>query len=298
MLESDRTRNQASSEPLVTAIIPTYNSMTGTKNIGKTLESLLDQTYQNVEILVIDNFSTDGTLEVCKKYPISFFRLKANRSEARNFGISTMRGDYVLFVDSDHILTRTVVEDCVNQALRFGASCAVVPISFVSSRTVRIDCSVMRNVNFELQLGRRSFMLFFSKTLTKQVTFPKSVELYEDTIFASRAIKSKSKISKIDSIVYHVEDGSVSNLILRSWNYGKKIRSTIREIGLKDSVALTLDLSPIGLRKLARLVSILSKNPSPLKIGFYFLLYSALKHLSFGISFYLSLLQRAEVDHS
>ena len=140
-------------EQLVSVIIPTYNSMTGTKNVENTLKSILDQTYRNVEILVIDNFSNDDTHRVCMNYPVRFYFLRGNRSKARNFGLERMRGVYALFVDSDHVLTKTVIDDCVAMTKYSHADCAIIPISFVSRGTARINCSQMRNMDFRLGLG-------------------------------------------------------------------------------------------------------------------------------------------------
>jgi len=293
MPDGNKFETNVASKPLVSIIIPTFNSMTGTKNINKTLKSLMEQTYRNIEILVIDNFSSDTTCEVCKNYPIRFFRLNGNRSEARNYGISRMRGDYVLFVDSDHILTPKVVEGCVNQTLCFNADCVIVPVRFVSNRKAHVDCSEMRNLEFRLELGMQTFILFFSRNLIQSIRFPESVELGEDMIFSSRALKNKPTVSKIRSVIYHVEDGSVKNLVLRSWNYGKKFRSTILEIGLRDSIRFIQDLSALDIRKLAKLSKIVSNGSNTLITIFCFLFYILLKHLSFGISYCLSLLERS-----
>jgi len=277
-------------QPLVSIIIPSYNSMTGTKNIDKTLGSIMDQTYQNIEVLVIDNFSSDATHQVCKNYSIRFFLLNGNRSEARNLGIRRMRGDYALFVDSDHVLTSNVVQDCVSQALCEGADCIVIPVKFMGNRKTRIDCSRMRNLEFGLQLGIQTLILFYSRKLIRTIRFPESVELGEDMIFSSRALKSKPIISRIDSAIHHIEDGSVKSVILRSWNYGKKFESTVSEIGLRNSTSFILDLSALDIRKLARLGRLVSNGSNArARTIFQFLTYVAFKHMSFGMSYCLSL---------
>ena len=221
MSDRNKFEKNAASKPLVSIIIPTFNSMAGTKNVNKTLKSLMEQTYQNIEILVIDNFSSDTTYKVCKNYPIRFFRLNGNRSKARNYGINRMRGDYALFLDSDHILTPKVIEECVNQALRFNANCIIVPVKFVSNKKSHIYCSHMRNLEFKLGLGMQTFILFYSRNLMQDIRFPESVELGEDMIFSSRVLKNKPRISRIRSVIYHIEDGTATSLVLRSWSYFK-----------------------------------------------------------------------------
>ena len=89
--------------PKVSVIIPTYNQA---KFIDKAIESVLKQSYQDFEIIVINDGSTDNTEEIVKNY--SDFRIRyicqANNmgvSEARNTGIKVSRGDYIALLDSD-----------------------------------------------------------------------------------------------------------------------------------------------------------------------------------------------------
>lgn len=292
MFDGNRLKRNAP-KPLVSIIIPTFNSMTGTKNIDKTLESLMRQKYQNTEVLVIDNFSTDNTYEVCKVQPIRFFRLRGTRSEARNYGISKMLGDYAFFVDSDHILTPKVVEDCVNETVNFGADCILVPVKFVNEKKCFLDCSQMRNLEYKLGLGILTFFLFYSKNIIQDVKYHENVELFEDAIFFSEILKKKPKVSHIRSFIYHIEDGTVKNLILRSWNYGKKLRFTKAEIGLSDSLKYIQDLSAVNARILNRLCKTILNESNDLTIFFLFLLYILLKYLSFGISYCFSLLEKS-----
>jgi len=292
MFDENKFEKNFASKPLVSVIIPTFNSMTGTKNVDKTLKSIMNQTYQNIEVLVIDNFSIDTTYNVCKSYPIRFFRLGGNRSKARNYGISRMRGDYALFSDSDHILTPKVVEDCVNQALHSNADCIIVPVKFVSGGKARIDCSQMRALESKLELGARTFILFYSKDLIRNIRFPESVELGEDMIFSSRALDNKPIISRVKSIIYHIEDESVKNLVFRSWDYGKRFRLTISEIGLRNSTRLISDLSALNIRKLVKGSKIISNDSNGLMTILCFSFYILIKHLSFGISYCLSLLEK------
>jgi hypothetical protein len=277
----------AASKPLVSVIIPTFNSMTGTKNIEEALNSIMNQTYRSIEIFVVDNFSSDATEEVCGGYSVRFFKFRGNRSQARNYGLDKMNGDYALFVDSDFVLEPTVVEECITECVRSKADCLAIPVEFVSKSTSRIDCSHMRNIELGADLGFQSTILFYSRELIRSVRFPESVELGEDMVFSSTVLKCKPRVSRISSLIYHIEDGTTRNLILRSWYYGKKFRSTISGIGSTDSTRLILDLSALNMRKLRKIVSAVSNTPG---ISFCFLLYVLLKHSSFAMSYCLSLL--------
>ena len=90
--------------PLVSVIIPTYN---GSRFIRETIQSVLDQTYNNLEIMVVDDGSTDDTSLIVKSITdqrITYIQQKnAGVSPARNHGITVSKGDYIAFLDHDDV---------------------------------------------------------------------------------------------------------------------------------------------------------------------------------------------------
>lgn len=279
-------KNEASLNPLISIIIPSYNSMTGTKNIDKTLESLMNQTYHKIEILIVDNFSNDATYDICRNYPARFFRFRGNRSEARNYGISKMRGDYALFVDSDHVLMPRVVEECVQVSLYSKADCVIVPVTFISKTETRVNCSQMRNLEFRLKLGTQTLILFYSRDCIANISFPESVELGEDMIFSSKVLQNDPVVGRIKSCIYHFEDGTAKNLVSRSWSYGKKFRSTVSEIGPENSTKFVLSISTFNVTKMKKFAYIAPNFSTLVCFSFY----TIVKHFSFGMSYLLSFL--------
>jgi len=95
---------------LVSVIIPTMNSY---KTIGKCLESVVEQTYKNIEIFVIDRFSSDNTTKIASKFNANILLIDDERSKAKNLAISKSRGEFLLFIDSDMILQPRVIEECI-----------------------------------------------------------------------------------------------------------------------------------------------------------------------------------------
>lgn len=93
------------SNPLVSVIIPLYNAE---RFVEETIESVLNQTYRNLEIIVIDDGSSDNSLQVANKYKSRGIKIfsQANRgaSAARNLGIQHATGDFIQFLDADDIL--------------------------------------------------------------------------------------------------------------------------------------------------------------------------------------------------
>lgn len=95
----------------VSVIVPTKNSGT---TIKRCLDSINNQTYTNVEIIVVDNFSKDTTQKIAKKYTPSVYSAGPERSAQRNFGVKKSTGTYVMIVDSDMYLSEHVIEECVD----------------------------------------------------------------------------------------------------------------------------------------------------------------------------------------
>lgn len=103
--------------PFVSVIVPTRNSI---RTIEDTLKSIKNQTYKNTETIVVDQESTDGTLELAKKYtnkvltnkPDSFYSAPP---VSRNMGAKVSKGKYIFNIDSDMRLSKNLVEACVNK---------------------------------------------------------------------------------------------------------------------------------------------------------------------------------------
>ncbi len=110
---------------LVTFIVPVYNVR---DYVGAALEDVCRQTYQNLQIIVIDDGSTDGSGELCDQYARKdgrvcvFHQENKGLSAARNIGIEHARGEYIFFLDSDDRIHPQIIEIMVNSAEMSGSS--------------------------------------------------------------------------------------------------------------------------------------------------------------------------------
>jgi len=102
----------SASDKLVSVVIPTKNS---SRTIDKCLKSIREQTWKNIEIIIVDGFSSDNTCDIVHKYDVRLFSLKGERTKAKNLGITESRGKFLLFVDADMILNKKIIEECVDQ---------------------------------------------------------------------------------------------------------------------------------------------------------------------------------------
>lgn len=101
----------------VSIIVPVYN--TG-KYLEKCLDSLINQTYQNIEIIIINDGSTDNSLEIIEKYQKKYHNIilindtNHGQGHARNIGIENSTGNYIMFVDSDDYVNNRIIEELMN----------------------------------------------------------------------------------------------------------------------------------------------------------------------------------------
>lgn len=111
-----------SNDIIVTIIIPVYNTGAYLK---RCVDSVLSQTYQGLEVILVDDGSTDNSGEICDAYQLRDSRVvvvhKSNKGlgEARNTGLERATGKYICFVDSDDYIDRRLIEDCLSVANRW-----------------------------------------------------------------------------------------------------------------------------------------------------------------------------------
>ena len=101
--------------PGVSVIIPVYNSE---KYLKRCLTSVLNQTLSNIEIICVNDCSTDSSLEILKNYDVKIIDLKENKgaSFARNLGIKNAQGEFLAFIDSDDYIKEDFLEKLYKQS--------------------------------------------------------------------------------------------------------------------------------------------------------------------------------------
>ena len=110
------------SVPLISVNIRTYNSA---KTLGKTLESVKEQSYSNIEILVSDGFSKDGSVKIAKKFGarVSF---ADKLGDARYQNYINSKGKYIISLDSDQFFEEKLIEVCVNECEKNGYDALII----------------------------------------------------------------------------------------------------------------------------------------------------------------------------
>jgi glycosyltransferase involved in cell wall biosynthesis len=211
---------------LVTVIVPTKNSA-GT--IKRCLASIKSQTYPAVEIIVVDNYSSDGTQEIAEKYA-KLYLVGPERSTQRNFGASQASGKYLLFVDSDTFLSPTVVEDCVSSVKRYNVQGAIVPQKSIGKGFWAM-CKVLEK-SFYIGDELIESVHFFEREAFRNLGGydEKIAGGGEDWDLPIRIRKEGYRIIHVKSLIFH-DEGSLrlSGLIRKKYYYGKTIHIYIKE---------------------------------------------------------------------
>lgn len=112
---------------MISIIVPIYNVE---KYLDKCLGSIVNQTYKNIEIILVNNGSTDNSLNIAEKWKYRDNRIKVfsidNKgvSYARNYGIKVSNGNYIAFIDSDDWIDRDMYETLIEGIIRYNADIA------------------------------------------------------------------------------------------------------------------------------------------------------------------------------
>lgn len=110
---------------VVSVIITTLNEGL---NIEKCLLSVNEQSHTDIQIIVVDNFSTDNTREIAKNFTNEIYQIGPERSAQRNFGaLNKAKGEYLLYLDADMIITNNLIDTCISE-IALDAECVALHI--------------------------------------------------------------------------------------------------------------------------------------------------------------------------
>lgn len=214
--------------PTVSVIVPIYNAEA---YLSKCIDSILQQSYSDFELILVDDESPDNSYDIMKKYEQkdnrihSFRKRNGGASSARNFGLSAAKGKWVVFVDSDDFVNDRYIEDLV---------CKMEPISLVVQGISKIvgdrivENLVFEDNNFTVSdfktlLNDKTFFdrgfpvaKVFDKSIIDKhnLKFNENIHYSEDLIFMLEYIQYVSKIRFIQGSNYYYQI-AVSNLSQR-----------------------------------------------------------------------------------
>ncbi len=207
----------------VSIIIPVYNAE---KRLKKLIDGCISQTYENIEIVLIDDGSTDNSAEICKEYEKSYENVKyfhkenGGVSSARNLGIEKATGKYIFFLDSDDIIDGNVIESLANKYSEYSLTSVrmIEKYGQKENKIQRVDrYETNKSVPAILANELQGFVCGYLFERTKCPKFETRTAYCEDTLFLIDYI-NENKIKNLcflpveKGLYYYVQnDNSMTN---------------------------------------------------------------------------------------
>lgn len=196
---------------LVSIIVPVYNSE---DTLRKCVSSLISQTYKDIEIILVDDGSTDQSGTICDQFEQDDKRVKVFHTEnrgvsvARNKGVSEATGEYISFVDSDDYVEDQLIEVLLNNLYEAESDLVISPLEEkLDKQDFRMNLD-LRDIDKLLFLCRH-YLIFgphtklYKSDITKTVQFPEGCSYGEDLLFNIQYLNRISTISYVNRKMYH-----------------------------------------------------------------------------------------------
>ena len=250
-------------DSLISIVIPIYNAE---KYLEECLNSIKNQTYKNIEVIMVNDGSKDNSETICKRFSEDdtrfryFTKVNGGVSSARNLGLDNVKGEYITFIDADDWIAEKHLELLINSIKKTNSDIGVSSYKEFNNKDtyyIRVYTKQEKNLlNFE-KMNRDKFLsLFpklmsanvcfnnavsklFRKDLVKNLRFDTSIKYGEDLDFYFRLYLNVDSISYVDELtyVYRIHgDSTTSNFnqehAEQELTIFKQMYEKIQEIGL------------------------------------------------------------------
>ena len=209
---------------MVSIIIPVYNTA---KYLPECIKSVLNQTYSNIEVLLIDDGSTDGSSEICDEYAKQDERIKCFHlenggvSRARNIGLKEAGGEYICFLDSDDYYAESYVGSMRNLIEENNTDVVIcnhydvneqgdilfaseIPEGYISKELL------YEKIFLTSEIGGFSCTKIYKAGLIRDIFFNEEIHICEDTYFCCQVYEKAKKLYVTDEKLYYYRQHSNS----------------------------------------------------------------------------------------
>lgn len=224
-------------QPSISIIVPVYNVESYLK---KCIHSIINQTFKDIEIILVDDGSTDHSGEMCEKFALEdkrirvFHKKNGGLSDARNYGLKVARGQFIGFVDSDDyihpdmylILYKMMIEKQVDVSvvsmkwIYNSYDERIEPLNLINPKTISKKQALIGCLT-DFHIGNNAWNKLYKKSIWDKFSFPVG-KYYEDYFVMYEIINSVSKIATLDEDLYFYvqRTGSImrSSLSLKKYN--------------------------------------------------------------------------------
>lgn len=201
--------------PLVSVIIPTFRAAS---TLEKCLLSIKNQKNVNVEIIVVDEFSNDQTPVIARKYG-NLYQVRGERSVARNYGAAKSKGAYLLFIDSDMVLSKSVIASCVDKSQKI--KCVIIPEVSIGTGFWS-ECRILERKCIGGDNNVEAARFFPRKTFQLLRGYDETMAGVEDWDLHQRLLTKNFQIARATEVIIHNE-GTISLIrdIRKKFYYGQ-----------------------------------------------------------------------------
>ncbi len=209
---------------MISVIVPVYKTE---PYLRQCVDSILEQTYRDIEVLLIDDGSPDKCGEICDEYAEKDNRVRVFHTEnrgisaARNLGLKEARGEYIGFVDSDDWIEPDMYETLLKRLQESGADIAVCGVWYQSSsvsKTSKMQDEVLLRDDalkalIEFRLNNYAWNKLYKCSLFETVAFPEGIN-YEDAEIMHMLLSRSNKTALVSAGLYHyrLRQGSITNI--------------------------------------------------------------------------------------
>lgn len=222
---------------LVSVVVPVYNVE---KYLSRCVDSILRQTYNNLQIILVDDGSNDKSAVICNEYAKKDTRIlvihknNGGLSDARNVGIDNAKGDYICFIDSDDFVRETYVEDLLNAILKYEADIAMclfekgtdyyfkhdfenfLPMEIELTNLVALDKLYDKKLGINMVIACNKI---YNIRLFDNIRFPFG-KIHEDEFTIPKLLYKSKKIIIISKYNYYYYQ-SLNSITRSSFNFNK-----------------------------------------------------------------------------
>lgn len=217
---------------LISVIVPVYNTK---PYLQECINSILSQTYKNIEIIIVDDGSDDGSSDICDKMQENnrsiqvYHRKNMGVSNARNFGISVAKGEYIGFIDSDDYIDSNFYEILHKNIVFYNADCSCVGHRKYIEKddtylavTPDFETNVVSSLSAldsaanpsDLWVGYTWNKLYRRKLIIdNNLKFDEKLIFCEDSVFCYQYLEKCSRIvrSSVPAYIYRIRSTSITN---------------------------------------------------------------------------------------
>lgn len=222
-------------EDLISVIIPIYKVE---KYLNKCIESVINQTYANLEIILVNDGSPDNSGKICEQYALIDKRIKVIHKEnggvssARNIGLDNANGQYVTFIDADDFVENNYCESLINTLKSKNVDCVACGYNRVYNNRVESiiekeeyalnNIQFLENIFFVQKGLGFCHMKLWKKSCINNIRFEESLTVGEDALFNMMVSRNMEKFYMLNKPLYNYRFNDASVVRKFDQNYAQK----------------------------------------------------------------------------